>query len=1012
VLNGLRYWQRPLLCYAGGDRAFLITIACEGGLPLQLLHREKAKLHRYFKAILEAKQNFHTLPTERLAEQCKHHLPQSLHREMVYALSAQLIDAIRELQERIGDMKNPIVVLDQREPAWRKSIPLELEDDVARALLDNLVKDAAEIRRGAPARLGLQRTLRKNQQGQWMIQADIKLPGRFDAQELQQLFGIETGQRCELYLLPPKQDRVLLALLSHLNSGEYLVEPKKPQPFYDVSAQGEFKLILGQNRQFSEPVVVRGGEALGDLPWVFIDRAGDESNLEWIGSGVARTRYATAWVASLPGCQVVPQDNSAAEAMGEIAGTGRKLHKIHGSVRFVDAEGEYCTVKTEQNSEAAEHFYLQGKTVPYGENAAPVFLGLPVLQDANTFQAIPADKLEWRSIAGGRTWQTLTEPCVGKGIVRYTKNGELLFRASISILPHNFSVRGEQGSRPGSATLHFAGIEHAELVSHDISGVSIHQAGHRLEYLSENQPPAYLLVSVCWPIGATLPLHIPFPAPNGCFVSGEGKVLAHGDLVPVEKLTGCKALVLNPKHGRRFRLMATLKTTNPTAGRNFWFETFLQPSITPDCYELNLRDLKTPLQMLLSAISDLDNKVELCIETRSNAILVAWYDLQIDPDKPADKAQVNEKDARRLDVDTLQRLVAEIRPLWQPDAEPDILSSTAPGVWALDSMSRTPGPWLVTVKDGNWQRGRPLLVPIGQASEKHKTQLQQTVCLPAPEQREQALSEVMQALSTNPNHPDWETLLNYFKYFGDLPPHSLDVFVALSKHPQAAVMALFKSDTETFEVVWSLLKLLPFSWLTIPLEIWSQAACCYADDVHDALHALPDTEMQERFFDDELRRFFNQLTEDRHPAANALSEWMRHDIYGYFYKKDKELQLAGQAIGRNILREHLANAQQELLRRQADHDDWPQANMIQEWTAQVPEIFRQFWLATPQYTEFRKPVLNAPVITALSCVLNISLEQPLWYEIRRLRLFDVQWFDEAYRLIFTLAAGLRIEQGQ
>jgi hypothetical protein len=41
---GLRYWQRPLLRYAGGDRAFLITLACEGGLPLKLLHIEKSCL--------------------------------------------------------------------------------------------------------------------------------------------------------------------------------------------------------------------------------------------------------------------------------------------------------------------------------------------------------------------------------------------------------------------------------------------------------------------------------------------------------------------------------------------------------------------------------------------------------------------------------------------------------------------------------------------------------------------------------------------------------------------------------------------------------------------------------------------------------------------------------------------------------------------------------------------------------------------------------------------------------
>jgi hypothetical protein len=42
VEQGLKWWQRPpVLRNAGGNRLFLVTIACEGGLPLRLLQRGK-----------------------------------------------------------------------------------------------------------------------------------------------------------------------------------------------------------------------------------------------------------------------------------------------------------------------------------------------------------------------------------------------------------------------------------------------------------------------------------------------------------------------------------------------------------------------------------------------------------------------------------------------------------------------------------------------------------------------------------------------------------------------------------------------------------------------------------------------------------------------------------------------------------------------------------------------------------------------------------------------------------
>jgi hypothetical protein len=48
VEKGLQHFKRPLLRSRIGDREFLVTLACEGGLPLRLLHRENAHLSAPF----------------------------------------------------------------------------------------------------------------------------------------------------------------------------------------------------------------------------------------------------------------------------------------------------------------------------------------------------------------------------------------------------------------------------------------------------------------------------------------------------------------------------------------------------------------------------------------------------------------------------------------------------------------------------------------------------------------------------------------------------------------------------------------------------------------------------------------------------------------------------------------------------------------------------------------------------------------------------------------------------
>src|SRR5690606_2710317 len=140
VAEGIRRWNRELLRFATG-RAFLVTLACEGGLPLKLVRRETAALRHFFKDLLEEVRIFGPMgvPARDLAERTAVRLPRRLRNEVVYELTGNLATAIWRLQREVGDSTNPVETLDRIRPGWREELPLSVDDAVARALLNNLL---------------------------------------------------------------------------------------------------------------------------------------------------------------------------------------------------------------------------------------------------------------------------------------------------------------------------------------------------------------------------------------------------------------------------------------------------------------------------------------------------------------------------------------------------------------------------------------------------------------------------------------------------------------------------------------------------------------------------------------------------------------------------------------------------------------------------------------------------------------------------------------------------------
>ena len=92
VARGLEAWGRQVL-RVGSSRAFLATLACEGGLPMKVILRGQTHLRSYLKGVLEEYRLFGSagVPLAELAERVRDRLPKTWRQDVVYQLSGELI---------------------------------------------------------------------------------------------------------------------------------------------------------------------------------------------------------------------------------------------------------------------------------------------------------------------------------------------------------------------------------------------------------------------------------------------------------------------------------------------------------------------------------------------------------------------------------------------------------------------------------------------------------------------------------------------------------------------------------------------------------------------------------------------------------------------------------------------------------------------------------------------------------------------------------------------------------
>jgi hypothetical protein len=540
VSEGLRHFKRPLLRSRSKHREFLVTLACEGGLPLRLLHKESAHLSRYFRELLSAYHRKRHTPGGDAEELAAHiaarYLPASLRHDIVYTLSSALIQAIVTLQEGVADATDPIESLDRMQPNWRDDLPLPVEDATVKTLLRNLLGQARNLALTERQRWRWRCALVRQGES-WSIEQHLELPSTVTGASVQEWSGWDDPPVRLRVLLHTPEGIKAIALLTRLQgTGEqatYRCEGLRRggvRLLGNAATVGVRLLLSNGNEEVELPML--GGHALGPLPWVFVERG---AHWEWYGEGSVRSRDALVRVLALDEGRCIGV-NGGCSPIGSAPELQRLLYAINGTVEWQHPGLGTCQIRCASQDASEERFLLDGKLLSAVLNLHPPFLGMPSLWAIGRDEVrrrIDSAMLEWRPLdAPESAWRRDATACAGKIWMRYRDtSGALRFRRQVEVVPATTCIEliriGASAEEAGIVRL--TGLQSVRVTVPGVAGCHFQprpvDGGGEIDCFAQaSLPVTQFNADLRWPDGRSLSLILPFPRQGAAFVRA-GQVL-------------------------------------------------------------------------------------------------------------------------------------------------------------------------------------------------------------------------------------------------------------------------------------------------------------------------------------------------------------------------------------------------------------------------------------------------------------------------------------------------------
>lgn len=1021
VAEGLPRWRRRLLLDATGKRQFLVTLIVEGGLPLHLIQQDGSGLQVFFRKLLassrhlESSESGYLEITKRLGETV---LPKNLQREEIFRLSWALVDEVWNLQRKLGEsVEDPLKRLDELDPGWREGIPLDISDKTATALLENLVRDANDIAASTTNRIRMERGLvAAAEENIYRLRARLLLPEYIENEAFASLIGSSPEAlpaRMELLLQSSEGAQFLTAtaheLIDAQGRSRYRIETRaapNKNILQGKSACAQFSLCIHPG---VGSVDFTGSKLADDLPWVFApDQAGD-----WflLGVGAVSSRRGQLRVAAPLGWRGSASSSGGTLTLIGSLESSRELWVVEGLVEFFD-ETSRVRVRASAPIDSLLEFRLFGRSELYGEKK--IYLGFPSL---SVFGPEGEPKggdsgLRWRPVGSRGHWRQGSNGALGRLNLRVEHEGALLYSETVDVAPDSFSV-GLRPNRDGkSGEILLSGLQGARVVLEKDDDLDckliVEGTVSHIQVLAKAEIPPSILLRLEWEDGRTLSLLIPFPLQGSRFLDRSGRDFGRSATVPLERIAGLRAVASTVDEDSTFWVSARLFAEDFES--KIEFEVYLSRTGLGR-HELDLGSLQEQCSLMLGASSLLDSYVILRIETNigpaePRQLRVARFDSSLEFNQRTGEVMPSQ-------IQTFENLRVEATPLWELRAEPLLLESSEESL-IFAPARRQAGPWLITGWDGNWCRYRPRVWAVGIEGETVRDEglspLQKAIRTEGRESRAKKIAGEIERLCGKPVDDDWQLITTAVQLQRALPAGSLDLLRQLVKVPAAVALLALTARADELLATWKVIQDQLFSWRLIPLRTWAAATHALRLARIEQIPAEVMTlQKREKLADSVLRRNLAVLADHRGFMA-VIADWLRFEVLEDFEAGARLMVSTEEAP----VSTRMEAGRQDLMRR-AIARQWPRVNKAREFWPQEKRVAGQekLWAAFSRQlgacrsTEsFKWATLEAPLWAALVSAIGLEYQSAFIFDLRVLRAFDPDYYDDAYELALRLALGI------
>lgn len=1009
VVKGLRYWKRDLI-QTGAGTQYLLSVASEGGIPINVLEREGASFKHFLKAVIREYGHYASsgLNAERIARDNLYRLPSSWQQEQIATLAGQIVELMWALKSEIGDSTEPVKTLNNIHPNWDTELPLELESEQAETLINSLLSTARAVASGDSQVLRVERNLDLGYEG-WSLSAKLLLPKELNIEQIIAMGSVtsahEVPERMEMYRVIG-DERILVARLSGEGQTRFVRPVPGATQSYKENSDKELGLILVARGQDITALSVAGASELdSDLPWCFIMTDEDMKHFRWVGQGGCQRREPDIFVLSNQVPMVLCNENNHGIDKVEDAVLDRTLWWVSKPAEIsADQDDELYRIEPGLESIAARDYRLIGMRRYFPQTKYSLYRSIPNIQLVNddSTQTVANDALFWRPI-GTRQWRTYNKTqMIGDIELRHRQGNIALASWKLSIIPEQAQIQVEPISRlEGGINLIAPGSRVAAIKG--VTGLSVtteeHEEGWRFHCKRHDVSIGAISGNISWDNDRKITFSLPFPAEGASFVDAQGNDVSSSNLLTLTRLYGFRAQVVSPQKAKKYVLRGSLTTKNGSLPA-IEFHKFEYPMAVDDfgVSTLPLQQLKSEIDMLFAVSTGVDDQVKLEIFESSSlraeaSVFVQQFEGVLYSDTTrrmihlaANTPQISDEyNGHSLNLISINNV--ELEPLTLEWNETSV-GWTLPDYSDEDfNLSHT---YFASVNSQNSHNIRPCVIPSEtDTDEDILSDLAKALTLPNADSRLESIHVYLSRLIDEGKEGEWRELCAYLKRLSCVHPDGLDLVECILDFPEIMAAIWFRSvpDSTLREYLQRICDTSPFSWWMISIEQWSSALEGWLSGLEELGESVKNILIEE------CKKILGNLSDDNEEMNAAV---------------DVLLEKLGEKLSSTSVLSCVRSTPSATVWIQLDQMSrglfipsvdgwWPKIGDVFTLRNQLPPGIYHYIQWPANGMNYQKPVIQAPVIAAAALQQEIEIDENQRVAILAARNFHPTAFGTLFR---------------